>query len=98
MFVTLRTILANQSLFESNSEVIAWAKIVAVSAWELGAQAPYGIRHGLSGTLEGLLAPGEADASSHSQASELAISASDCVPILGFKAFLFASSVASLWD
>lgn len=64
--MTPGTILANQNLFESNPEVIEWAKMVVGSAWKLGAQAPYGIRHSLSGTLEGLLAPGEGDSESQS--------------------------------
>ena len=72
--------------------------MVAGSAWEQGARSPCGARQGLSGILEGLLAPKEGDAPSHGQAPELALSASGCVPILGFKAFLFSSSVASLWD
>lgn len=59
---------------------------------------PCGTRQGLRGSLEGLLTLGEEDVLSHGQASELAVSASGYVPILGFKASLFSSSVASLWD
>lgn len=67
-------------------------------SWELGACSLCGTRRGLRGSLEGLLSPGEGDAPSRGQAPELAISGSGCMPVLGFKAFLFSSSVAVLWD
>lgn len=87
MFVTPRTILANKTL----SQIL---KLLNGLRWLLDLPGREGLacfvetRQGLLRSVEGLRAPGEGGAASHGEAPELAVSASGCVFIHRFKAFL----------
>lgn len=92
MIVTPRTILANHTLLEPNSEVIAWAKMFSGSGWKQRGSLPLWDLPGMASS------PGKGDSPSHGQVPVLAASPLPVCLYLVLSPSWFSCSVASLWD